>query len=350
MKQEDLMNEKKLNLICGIMSFVWFKNLDVSLDLVFFRDFCSNILNYTQTSISAILLALYYVRRFRISNPLAKPGKGSEAHVFLVALIMSSKYLEDNTYTTKSWSDVTKIPLADLNTMQREFLNAIDHKLFVEPSVYSDWVLQIRNVFALSSSSLVGCVELLNSVLYSLELSVLSEDHYTVETASRSGANLNEALYASRQPQFETYDSDRRIQTVPSTGSCEDSSLQTDYTLKRNRFVSCPDTNNYFKVQKEPVVYNNNVLDYGYNTANIRASEAALCGALPCAQYNPAGVYIRKPGGGYYSSQDVVDAYKTTLVNYSVGYLDKGFHMGPFPGYHSNFIPGVVNKGGNAVH
>ena len=78
-------------------------------------------------------------------------GVGSEYRMFTVSLMLASKFLEDNTFTTKTWSEVSNIPANELALMQREFLIAIDHRLTITNLEYEGWIAQL-NTIVLSNS------------------------------------------------------------------------------------------------------------------------------------------------------------------------------------------------------
>jgi hypothetical protein len=46
-----------------------------------------------------------------------------------VALLLGSKFLDDNTFQNKSWAEVSNIPVAELNSMELEWLFAFDWKI-----------------------------------------------------------------------------------------------------------------------------------------------------------------------------------------------------------------------------
>ncbi|CAH1759307.1 10602_t:CDS:2 [Entrophospora sp. SA101] len=87
-----------------------------------FKKFCLDVLATTQISFPAVLLSLLYIHRMKIRNPKIKGQNGSEYRTFTVALMLANKFLDDNTYTNKTWSEVTRIPVAEINTMEIEFL------------------------------------------------------------------------------------------------------------------------------------------------------------------------------------------------------------------------------------
>ncbi|KAJ7742044.1 hypothetical protein B0H16DRAFT_1026033 [Mycena metata] len=104
-----------------------------------FVSFTQKLLETTQVSQSVIILALHYIHRLRLRN-LATPAQpGSEFRVAVAGLMMGNKYLDDNTYTNATWAAVSLIPLAQINTMEREFLVGCDYSLFVSQKTYEDW-------------------------------------------------------------------------------------------------------------------------------------------------------------------------------------------------------------------
>nr|GAT48370.1 predicted protein [Mycena chlorophos] len=43
--------------------------------------------------------------------------------------MMANKFLDDNIYTNATWASVSSIPLAQINTMEREFLSGCNYAL-----------------------------------------------------------------------------------------------------------------------------------------------------------------------------------------------------------------------------
>ncbi|CAG8466891.1 42429_t:CDS:2 [Gigaspora margarita] len=90
-----------------------------------FKKFCRDVISATQVSRSVIHLSLLYIHRMKINNPAIKGQNGSEYRTFTVALMLANKFLDDNTYTNKTWSEVTNIPVSEINTMEMEFLDGM---------------------------------------------------------------------------------------------------------------------------------------------------------------------------------------------------------------------------------
>ncbi|KAL1917296.1 uncharacterized protein VTP21DRAFT_4952 [Calcarisporiella thermophila] len=104
-----------------------------------FKKFCTQTLTATQLSESVVLLSLKYIAKLLQSNPAIQGAEGSEYRLFTVALMLANKFLDDNTYTNKTWSDLTGLRLFELNIMEIEFLDVLRFRLFVSVKEFNDW-------------------------------------------------------------------------------------------------------------------------------------------------------------------------------------------------------------------
>ncbi|KAH9819289.1 hypothetical protein DFH28DRAFT_70964 [Melampsora americana] len=100
--------------------------------------FIHTVLNTTQLSHSVVLLALFYIHRLKCLNPI-KPNPKSEYRIGVVSLMLANKMLDDHTYTAKTWSDVSRLPLASLNDGEIEFLQGLNFELHVNIRDFSAW-------------------------------------------------------------------------------------------------------------------------------------------------------------------------------------------------------------------
>ncbi|KAI5308889.1 hypothetical protein KEM55_004620, partial [Ascosphaera atra] len=100
-----------------------------------FRKYVYQILTATRLPSATILLALYYLSarlRFLAQNDIyATDSNGNidqtEVYKMLTtALLLGSKFLDDNTFQNRSWSDVSAISTAELNRMEIEWLFDFD--------------------------------------------------------------------------------------------------------------------------------------------------------------------------------------------------------------------------------
>jgi hypothetical protein len=59
--------------------------------------------------------------------------------MFLAALILASKYLQDRSSSTKAWSKMSGLPMKEINANERIFLAKISWKLHVAKPVFDRW-------------------------------------------------------------------------------------------------------------------------------------------------------------------------------------------------------------------
>lgn len=123
-----------------------------------FRKFCSGLLSSTRLPSTTILLGMNYLaRRMNGLNAtgLFKATDGQVWRMLTIGLLLGSKFLDDNTFQNRSWSEVSGIPVAELNTLENEWLISMDWKLYVNldesqdfqawMTNWSDW-RQLKNV------------------------------------------------------------------------------------------------------------------------------------------------------------------------------------------------------------
>jgi hypothetical protein len=109
-----------------------------------FRKFVSGLLSSTRLPSSTILLGLNYLAKRMSMLNTPKPYKTTDGQVWrmlTIALLLGSKFLDDNTFQNRSWSEVSGIPVSELNTLETEWLLAIDFRLHVDPVTDSDFHL-----------------------------------------------------------------------------------------------------------------------------------------------------------------------------------------------------------------
>ncbi|KAK9687332.1 hypothetical protein K7432_014827 [Basidiobolus ranarum] len=104
-----------------------------------FHGFCYQVLSSSQVSVPVVLLALLYIQRFKNSSPCTKGADSSEGRLFAVSLMLANKYLDDNAFTNRTWSEVTGIPLQEINIMEKEFLTILSFNLNITHRELKGW-------------------------------------------------------------------------------------------------------------------------------------------------------------------------------------------------------------------
>ena len=104
-----------------------------------FRKWVHQVLCATRLPSATILLSMFYLST---RMPMITAQTKTDSHLFrllTIALVLGSKFLDDNTFINRSWSEVSGIPVADLNHLETEWLVAIDFKLHRDPSEQQGW-------------------------------------------------------------------------------------------------------------------------------------------------------------------------------------------------------------------
>ena len=104
-----------------------------------FRKYVFQILSSTRLPSSTILLSLYYLAcrmRMLSSAGVYSSDSGQVYRLLTTALVLGSKFLDDNTFQNKSWAEVSNIPVAELNSMELDWLFAFEWK--IHDRIYDD--------------------------------------------------------------------------------------------------------------------------------------------------------------------------------------------------------------------
>ncbi|KAL3494726.1 hypothetical protein BJX62DRAFT_26743 [Aspergillus germanicus] len=108
-----------------------------------FQKWVSSILSTTQVSQNVILLALLFVYRLKKFNPGVRGKKGSEYRLMTIALMLGNKFLDDNTYTNKTWAEVSRISVQEIHVMEVEFLSNLRYNLYASKKEWAEWHVKL---------------------------------------------------------------------------------------------------------------------------------------------------------------------------------------------------------------
>ncbi|KAI8623332.1 hypothetical protein F5Y19DRAFT_389448 [Xylariaceae sp. FL1651] len=100
-----------------------------------FRKFVNQILTSTRLPSTTVLLGMNYLAKHMNMHKHAGTyntvSEGELWKMLTVALLLGSKFLDDNTFQNRSWSDVSGIAVVELNTMESKWLRDMDWMLYV---------------------------------------------------------------------------------------------------------------------------------------------------------------------------------------------------------------------------
>lgn len=104
-----------------------------------FRKWVTTIISTTQVGKNVILLALMFIYRLKRFNPTVSGKRGSEFRLLTIALMLGNKFLDDNTYTNKTWAEVSGISVTEIHIMEVEFLSNMRYDLYASAEEWSQW-------------------------------------------------------------------------------------------------------------------------------------------------------------------------------------------------------------------
>ncbi|VUC32159.1 unnamed protein product, partial [Clonostachys rosea] len=105
-----------------------------------FQKWVLQVLSTTQVTQNVILLALLFIYRLKRSTPQIKGRAGSEYRLLIVALMLGNKFLDDNTYTNKTWAEVSAFAVKEIHIMEVEFLSNMRYNLLASQQEWDEWL------------------------------------------------------------------------------------------------------------------------------------------------------------------------------------------------------------------
>lgn len=115
------------------------------------RTFIQETLRRSRTSYSTLQVALYYLILIKPHVPKCDftMEQPEDVHfvralqcgrrMFLSALILASKYLQDRNYSARAWSKISGLNTQEINQNEMAFLIAVNWKLHIHDSVFKRW-------------------------------------------------------------------------------------------------------------------------------------------------------------------------------------------------------------------
>ncbi|KAI1813164.1 hypothetical protein GGS20DRAFT_496935 [Poronia punctata] len=115
------------------------------------RTFIQETLRRSRTSYSTLQVALYYLilikphvpsHDFTMEQPEdvhATRALQCGRRMFLAALILASKYLQDRNYSARAWSKISGLATQEINQNEMVFLSAVNWKLHITDLVFKRW-------------------------------------------------------------------------------------------------------------------------------------------------------------------------------------------------------------------
>ena len=105
----------------------------------------------SRTTYKTLQLALHYLALVRLwiqssikeSKQPSHPSMGGTffcaRRIFITALMLAWKYLEDHSYTATTWAKISGLCVGDITIHERLFLEMIDYKLYLGNQKFVEW-------------------------------------------------------------------------------------------------------------------------------------------------------------------------------------------------------------------
>jgi hypothetical protein len=180
------------------------------------RTFIQETLRRSRTSYSTLQVALYYLILIKAHVPKhdftmeqAEDAASYRAlqcgrRMFLAALILASKYLQDRNYSARAWSKISGLKVCEINTNEMAFLAAVNWKLHITDPVWERWQeVVLRHTPSNPPQSPGACIpNTWRSVIPCLtpELETVSIAPKTPVTPVRPELRSHASAYALRSP------------------------------------------------------------------------------------------------------------------------------------------------------
>ena len=134
-----------------------------------FRNYILNLIIRTSLLLPVLQLATLLLYRLKFLNIDYAPSEGAEYKLFLAAVMVSHKVLNDSALKCGQWASVSGVSLDNCVKMERELLHAIKFKVGVTMTEWASWVGYFSRVcFAIRQKPFLLTNPILASYHYSL--------------------------------------------------------------------------------------------------------------------------------------------------------------------------------------
>ncbi|KAJ8129088.1 hypothetical protein O1611_g4544 [Lasiodiplodia mahajangana] len=137
------------------------------------RTFIQETLRRSRTSYSTLQVALYYLILIKphVPNHDFTMEQPDDIHavralqcgrrMFLAALILASKYLQDRNYSARAWSKISGLATQEINQNEMAFLSAVSWKLHITDAVFKRWTeIILKHIPSQPPSSGSACLQI----------------------------------------------------------------------------------------------------------------------------------------------------------------------------------------------
>jgi len=115
-------------------------------------EYASSIARQLSLTPCALMLGILYAERLRQSKP-SYHERVSSSDLYVVSLLVASKFLhdegEDEEIFNEEWAEIAGLSLRTVNKLEKEFLDALDWKVYATPDDFLDVCTRMETKIAL---------------------------------------------------------------------------------------------------------------------------------------------------------------------------------------------------------
>ncbi|ORX49222.1 hypothetical protein BCR36DRAFT_353586 [Piromyces finnis] len=135
-----------------LLESIWKSSQIVQPRLCPLHDYLCHVIRQSKMSLYTLKCAIIYF--VRISRQLQDKRWKSKIRLFcgrrmfLGSVIIASKYLYDRTYSNSMWAKILGLDIKEVNSIQMDFLEAINYDLFISKELDDIWSQMLENFIA----------------------------------------------------------------------------------------------------------------------------------------------------------------------------------------------------------
>ncbi|CDH50220.1 hypothetical protein RO3G_08728 [Lichtheimia corymbifera JMRC:FSU:9682] len=143
--------EALLDIVTNMVEIMWqgiFRDVELALPASTgggaLRTYLREVLKRSQTGWTTAQMAVQYLFQTQraIRRHLQRHRGASivccARRMFLAALIVASKFVQDKTYRNSAWATIARLPVREVNLAERVFLDLCQYRLYIPPLMFAD--------------------------------------------------------------------------------------------------------------------------------------------------------------------------------------------------------------------
>lgn len=138
----------------AVIDAIWWPSLETqNVKVVSTSQFVKEILKRSKSTYSTLQAALYYIFRIkekvldlmaqRNTLPAQQPSPQDcifcGRRMFLAAVMVASKFLQDKTYRNSAWAKISGLTTSEISYSEMAFLELIEFRLFISKDTFEAW-------------------------------------------------------------------------------------------------------------------------------------------------------------------------------------------------------------------